>query len=77
MTSWHGILAPAGTPRDIVNRLSAEWAKIALMPDIQEKMHSAGFDAKSSTPEQFAEFIKAETALWSRVIRDAKVPTID
>ncbi|TRZ75938.1 MAG: tripartite tricarboxylate transporter substrate binding protein [Deltaproteobacteria bacterium] len=77
VTSWHGILAPAGTPRDIVNRLSAEWTKIAAMPDIQEKMRNAGFEAKSSTPEQFAEFIKAETTLWGKVIKEAKVPTID
>jgi tripartite-type tricarboxylate transporter receptor subunit TctC len=77
VTSWHGILAPAATPRDIVNRLSAEWAKIAAMPDIQEKMQQAGFVAKSNTPEQFAEFIKAETTLWGKVIREAKVPTID
>ncbi len=77
VTSWHGILAPAGTPRDIVNRLSAEWAKVAMMPDVQEKMRSAGFDARSNTPEAFAEFIRAETTLWSKVIKDAKVPTID
>lgn len=77
VTSWHGILAPAGTPRDIVNRLNAEWAKIAVMPDIQEKMRNAGFEAKSGTPEQFAEFIKAETILWGKVIKEAKLPTID
>lgn len=77
VTSWHGILAPAGTPRDIVNRLNAEWAKIAVTSDIQEKMQQAGFEAKSNTPEQFAEFIKAETEIWSKVIREAKVPTID
>jgi len=77
VTSWHGILAPAGTPRDIVNRLSSEWAKVAVMPDVQEKMQNSGFNAKASTPEQFAEFIKAETALWGRVIKEAKVPTID
>ena len=77
VTSWHGILAPAGTPRDIVNRLSSEWAKIAVMPDVKEKMQTSGFDAKSSTPGQFAEFIKAETALWGKVIREAKIPPID
>jgi tripartite-type tricarboxylate transporter receptor subunit TctC len=77
VTSWHGILAPAGTPRDIVNRLSAEWANIAVLPDVKEKMQNAGFDAKSSTPEQFAEFIKAETTLWTKVIKEAKIPMID
>ncbi|MEW6335324.1 MAG: tripartite tricarboxylate transporter substrate binding protein [Thermodesulfobacteriota bacterium] len=75
--SWHAILAPAGTPRDIINRLNAEWAKISATADVQEKMQNAGFEARSSTPEQLGEFIKAETALWTKVIRDAKLPTID
>ena len=57
--------------------MSSEWAKIAVMPDVKEKMQTSGFDAKSSTPGQFAEFIKAETALWGKVIREAKIPPID
>ena len=44
VTTWYGILAPAGTPRDIVNRLNAEWIKIAAMPDTKEKMQNAGFE---------------------------------
>ncbi len=77
VTSWHGILGPAGTPREIVSRLSTEWAKIAVLADVKERMQNAGFEAKSSTPEQFGEFIKAETILWGKVIKDAKIPTID
>ncbi len=76
VTSWYGILAPVGTPRDIVNRLNAEWLKIAALPDTKEKMEKAGVDPLSSTPEQFSEFIKTETARWGKVIRDANV-TID
>jgi tripartite-type tricarboxylate transporter receptor subunit TctC len=54
--NWYGILAPAGTPRDIVTRLNTEWVKIAAMPDTTEKMQSAGVEPLSGTPEQFAEF---------------------
>jgi tripartite-type tricarboxylate transporter receptor subunit TctC len=73
VVSWYGILAPAATPRDIVNRLNAEWIKIAAMPDTKVKMESAGVEPLSSTPEQFADFIKSETLRWSKVIREANI----
>ncbi len=73
VTTWYGLLAPAGTPRDIVARLNAEWVKIAAMPDAREKMQTAGFEPLSSTPEKFAEFIKAEIVRWGKVIKDAKL----
>ena len=76
VTAWYGLLAPAGTPADIVNRLNAEWLKIAALPDTKEKMEKAGVDPLSSTPEKFAEFVKAETARWGKVIRESNV-TID
>ena len=59
---WFGILAPAGTPRDIINRLNAEWVAIAALPDTLEKMQNAGVETLSGTPEQFAALIKAEIA---------------
>ena len=77
VTSWYGILAPAGTPRDIVNRLNAEWIKIAAMPDTKEKMQNAGFEPLSSTPEQFSEFLKTEIVRWAKVIKEANIPKID
>ncbi|MEI7670865.1 MAG: tripartite tricarboxylate transporter substrate binding protein [Deltaproteobacteria bacterium] len=73
VVSWYGILAPAATPRDIVNRLNAEWIKIAAMPDTKEKMQSAGVEPLSSTPEQFADFIKTEIVRWSKVIKEANL----
>lgn len=73
VTTWYGILAPAGTPRDIVARLNAEWVKIAVMPDVQEKMQNTGFQPMSSTPEQFAEFIKTEIVRWGKVIKEANI----
>ena len=76
-TAWYGMLAPGGTPRDIVNRLNAEWIRVAAMPDIIEKIQNAGVDPLSGTPEQFAEFIKSEIERWTKVIKEANIPTID
>jgi tripartite-type tricarboxylate transporter receptor subunit TctC len=73
VTTWYGVLARAGTPRDIINRLNAEWIRIAAMPDTLEKMQNAGVETMSGTPEQFAELIKAEIARWAKVIKEAHV----
>ena len=73
VTTWYGMLAPAGTPREIIRRLNSEWAQIVTMPDVIEKMRAAGTDPMSSTPEQFADFIKSETIRWAKVIKDANL----
>ena len=69
----YGILLPAGAPREIVERLNADWVKLAAMADTREKMQTAGYDTMSSTPEQYAEFIKADIGRWAKVIKDAKL----
>ncbi len=75
---WAGLVAPAGTPRDIVNRVNAEWAKIAAMPDTQEQIRKAGLEPHpGSTPEQFGDFIKTEVVRWTKVIKDANIPQLD
>ena len=74
VTAWYGILAPTGTPRDIVNRLNSEWIKIAAIPDTKKQLHNSGFEPLSDTPEQqFAEFIKTEAVRWSKVIKEANI----
>ena len=73
VTSWYGLLAPAGTPRDIVNRLNAEWGRIAAEVDTKEKMQNAGFETISVTPEQFSEFIRKDIVRWGKVIKDANL----
>jgi tripartite-type tricarboxylate transporter receptor subunit TctC len=73
VTSWYGFLVPAKTPRDIVTRLNAELAKVVAAPDTRERLIAGGFEPMTSTPEQFAEFIKSETARYGRVIREAKL----
>ncbi len=70
---WFGFMAPAGTPRDIVNRLNTEFNRIVKSGDVSEKMKTQLFDIRSSTPESFAELIKSDIARWGRVIRDANI----
>ncbi|GHU34933.1 hypothetical protein AGMMS50256_29320 [Betaproteobacteria bacterium] len=78
VTGWYGFLAPAGTPQDIVNRLSVEVNKITAMPEIRENIQKFGVEpVTGSVPEQFAEFIKAEIPRWSKVAKDANIPKID
>jgi tripartite-type tricarboxylate transporter receptor subunit TctC len=72
-SSWYGILAPAGTPRPIVAKLSAELAKVVTAADYREALSSQGQEAESSTPEAFREFIRSELEKWTRVVRAANI----
>jgi tripartite-type tricarboxylate transporter receptor subunit TctC len=68
-SSWFGILAPAGTPKDIVNKLQQEIAQSLSSPAVKEKMISQGADPVGNTPEQFAAHIQAETKKWEKVVK--------
>ncbi len=70
---WYGILAPAGTPREIVSRLNAELAKISNAPDAKERLAGAGIEPTHSTPEQFANFVRSETIRYAQVIKNAGI----
>jgi tripartite-type tricarboxylate transporter receptor subunit TctC len=74
--SWMGLLAPAGTPAEIVNRLSGEIRKALAGGLSKEKLESFGYEVVGSTPEEFGEFIRAESARWERLIRERNI-TID
>jgi tripartite-type tricarboxylate transporter receptor subunit TctC len=68
--SWVGLLAPAETPRDIVRRLNAEAIRVLGLPDARERFLSQGYETVGSTPEQFGDWIRAESAKWGKMIRD-------
>jgi len=70
-STWHGILAPAGTPREIVTKSNADIVKILAQPDVREKLIGQGLDPVGGTPEAFAAYIKAEIAKWAGVIKAA------
>jgi tripartite-type tricarboxylate transporter receptor subunit TctC len=75
--TMQGILAPAGTPKEIVDLLYKEIAKIMAMPDVKEKCAQLGFDPVADTPDEFSAYIKKEVEKWGRVIKDAKIPQIE
>jgi tripartite-type tricarboxylate transporter receptor subunit TctC len=68
---WFGLLAPAGTPREIVARLNTETGKVLQMPDVQQKMQGLGIQVINGGPDQFAAFIKSESAKWGKIVRDS------
>jgi tripartite-type tricarboxylate transporter receptor subunit TctC len=68
-TSWFGILAPAGTPKDIVTRLNKEIVRILKLPNVKEQLSGQGAEPVGSTPEQFAAHIKAEITKWEKVVK--------
>jgi tripartite-type tricarboxylate transporter receptor subunit TctC len=72
-TSWHGLFAPAGTPPEIVDKISVEVQRILKEPAMQERLQGMGAKPIGNTPEEFAQFIAAERAKWAQVIKDANV----
>ncbi len=68
---WVGLLAPTGTPKEIVARLNAEVVRILGQTEIKERFVSLGAELVSSTPEEFGAYIRLETAKWNRVIKDS------
>jgi tripartite-type tricarboxylate transporter receptor subunit TctC len=71
--SWIGVLVPAGTPKEIIATLHREIAQIVALSDMRERLVTLGYEPVASTPEEFAQFIKAELAVWGRVIRTANI----
>ena len=69
--NWYGLVAPAKTPRAIIDQLNAEVTKILSMPDVRTTLFNQGLDPAPGTPEQFGAYIKSERAKWAKVIRES------
>jgi tripartite-type tricarboxylate transporter receptor subunit TctC len=72
-STWYGVLAPAKTPRAVVERLHGDIVRILAVPDTRERLSTQGFEPVGGTPEEFAAYIKSEIAKWGRVIRTAGI----
>ena len=72
-STFHGYVAPAGTPAAIVEKLSAEFAKVVHAPDVADRLSADGGEVVGSTPPEFRKLIAEETAIWKRVIRESGV----
>ena len=73
ITIWSGVLAPAGTPAEIIKRLNAELVKILHSPEIREQWASGGAEVVGNTPEEFAALIRSEQLRWARLIKQTGV----
>ena len=69
-TIWLGLLAPPGTPRDVVQKLNSEISKVLSQPEARKLMASAGVDVATSTPEEFGRLMQGELERWGKVVRD-------
>jgi tripartite-type tricarboxylate transporter receptor subunit TctC len=73
VTSWNGILAPAGLPAPVLDRLNAELNKIIATPAMRDRMIGLGYEPVGGTPDAFAKFIQSELAKWAPVVKAANV----
>ncbi len=70
-TGWGALLAPAGTPQDIIQKTQRDAARGILQPDVRERLAALGADPVGSTPEQLGAWLKSETEKWTRVVKGA------
>ena len=66
---WYGVLAPVGTPREIVGKLQTEMARILVLPEVKERLAADGADAVGSRADEFAAYMRAELAKWGKVVK--------
>jgi len=72
-TAWFGLMAPAGTPQPIIDKLHKETVRILALPDVKAKLEGLGVQLVGSTPAELAELIKTETPAWAKVIKQAGI----
>jgi len=70
---WMGVFVPVGTPKDLVDVLNKQVARIMTLPDVKERMATIGFDPTVSTSDELNDHMKAETEKWSKVVRQANI----
>lgn len=75
VSTWYGMVAPAGTPRAIVERINTEIVRILKLPDVRERLAVEAFELPADTPDGFAAVIKAELAKWPKVVKDTGMMT--
>ncbi len=71
ISTWYGLWAPKGTPRDIVERLASETAKILKQPDVRERYAALGAEPVGSTPDEFAAYCRSELTKWAKIVKES------
>ena len=75
VSTWYGMVAPAGTPRAIIERINTELMRVLQLPEVRQRLAAEAFELPADTPDQFAAIIKAELAKWPKVVKDTGVRT--
>jgi tripartite-type tricarboxylate transporter receptor subunit TctC len=73
LDAWAGLVAPAGTPPDVVAKLNGALRKVIDSPDVQAKFKTIGFEGFSSTPEELGDYIKSQLVAWKKMVEDAGI----
>jgi tripartite-type tricarboxylate transporter receptor subunit TctC len=73
VNSWYGLCAPAGTPAPVLDKVHADLTTVLRTPDVQQRFNDLVIQVAPTSPEQFAQFIRTETARWSQVIKAAHI----
>ena len=71
ISTWYGLWAPKGTPREITERIASETAKILKMPDVRERYAALGAEPVGSTPDEFAAYCRSELSKWAKIVRES------
>jgi len=77
VTSWNGLLVPAGTPKALMAKISGDIEKVLSMPDVEEKLSSQGAEPDYAGPEEFARIIKDDIARYAKVIKEANIKPVE
>lgn len=73
VTAWGSLMAPAGTPRNVIRLLNEKTVRVIRLPEMRQPINNVGYEPTGTTPEQLAELIRTESAVWAKVIKDANI----
>jgi tripartite-type tricarboxylate transporter receptor subunit TctC len=73
LDAWAGLVAPAGTPAAVVQKLNTALREVIDSPDVQARFKNVGFEGFSSTPEELGAFIKVQLGVWEKMVKDADI----
>jgi tripartite-type tricarboxylate transporter receptor subunit TctC len=71
--NWYGLVAPAATPKTVIDKLNAACVKVLSDPEVVSKLLAQAFDPSPMTPQEFAAFMRSERTKWARVVKDAEI----
>ena len=71
LAAWQGVIAPAGTPRPVLDKLNGEIVKLLQLPDVRSRLTADGGQIVTSTPEQFAAYLKSEIGRFAKIVKDS------